>query len=33
MIENVLLFMLVFIVYMGVSPETGFKFFGQFIAG
>ena len=27
MVENVLLFMSVSIVYMEVSPETGFKFF------
>ena len=35
MVENVLLFMSVSIVYMEVSPETGFKFFlplGQIIA-
>ena len=29
MVENVLLFMSVSIVYMEVSPETGFKFFSS----
>ena len=29
MVENVLLFMSVFIVYIEVSPVTGFKFFSS----